>query len=173
MGIKERLLPLFSESLKQHIPLAPYTTFRIGGPAEFLIEAQTMDDIITARRVTLQENIPFYLLAGCSNVLISDEGLRGLVVINKTRHIEWNDDFSVLVESGAVLDEFVSETSRRGWADITFAAGIPGSVGGALIGGAGAFGHLVHEFLLEATILKTDGDVPPSSRRSAGDRIPR
>lgn len=149
----------FGDRLLREAELAPYTTLRIGGPAEFLLEARTQEDLIAARRAAIELNIAFTFLAGCSNVLISDAGLKGLVAINKTDAIQWRGDFCVAVDGGYNLDRFVEDVSRRGWADLSFAAGIPGSVGGAIAGGAGAFGNLVHEFVIEARVLRRNGEV--------------
>ncbi|MFB3785497.1 MAG: UDP-N-acetylmuramate dehydrogenase [bacterium] len=158
----------FGGRLRQHVPLASYTTLRIGGPAEYLLEAHTTEELITACRACLEAQIPFYLFAGCSNLLISDRGLAGLVLINKTDSIAWHEDFTVAAAGGYNLDRLVSETCERGWSDLTFAAGIPGSLGGALIGGAGAFGHLVCEYLRAADILRKDGTVAAVSRDGLG-----
>lgn len=159
MTLKDELLTQFSETLQRDVPLAPYTSLRIGGPAEYLIEAQTTIDIVLAYRIALAHNAPFLLLAGCSNVLIADEGVSGIVVVNKTYNLIWHDEYTVFADGGYSLDDFVMAVSKKGWADLTFAAGIPGSLGGAIIGGAGAFGHLVHEYCLGAEILKSTGDV--------------
>lgn len=157
--IEQTLRDALGKCLNTQIPLAPYTTLQIGGPAEFFIEATTQEQIISAYQIAKEQGIRFTFLAGCSNVLIDDAGIPGLVVINKTQQIRWNDDCTVDVDGGYNLDQFVFETSKRGWADISFAAGIPGSIGGAIVGGAGAFGNLVHEFVIEARMLYKDGTV--------------
>lgn len=159
MSIENPLRSRFGERLQCEIPLARYTTLRIGGPAQFLLEIESTEDLIDAFRLAKENQIRFYFLAGCSNVLISDAGLRGLVAINKTHSIHWREDYTVRVAGGYSLDCFVSELCERGWSDLSFAAGIPGSVGGALAGGAGAFGHLVCEYLREANVLHQDGSV--------------
>ncbi len=159
MTIEDKILSRFGDRIKRGKTLACYTAFKIGGPAEYLLEATSTDDIIEAKRLAIKINIPFYFLAGCSNVLISDDGLPGLVVINKTSSIEWCDDYSVQVDSGYNLNQLVVEVSQRGWGNLSFAAGIPGSIGAALAGGAGAYGHLVCEFLIDANILEDDGTV--------------
>ncbi|MBZ0256153.1 UDP-N-acetylmuramate dehydrogenase [bacterium] len=157
--IEQSLRDALGEGLKTQVALAPYTTLQIGGPAEYFVEAQSQDQLIAAFRASKELGVRFTFLAGCSNVLIDDAGLNGLVVINKAQHIKWRDDLTVEVDGGYNLDQFVMEVSERGWADISFAAGIPGSVGGAIVGGAGAFGNLVHEFVLEARMLRNDGEV--------------
>ena len=159
MTIENKILSRFSNRIKRGTALAAYTSFKIGGPAEYLLEATSHDDIVEAKRLAIDINIPFYFLAGCSNVLISDDGLPGLVVINKTSSIEWRNDYSVQVDSGYNLNQLVLEISERGWGDLSFAAGIPGSIGAALAGGAGAYGHLVCKFLIDAHVLEDDGVV--------------
>lgn len=159
-SIEAILRQQFGEKLQTGVPLAPYTTLRIGGPAQFLLEVETPEELILAYRTALKHRIPYYFFGGCSNVLICDEGLKGLVVINKTRKITWLDDRRMVqVDGGYNLNQLVHEISGRGWGDLSFAAGIPGSLGGALIGGAGAFGHLVHEYLIEARIMRRDASV--------------
>ncbi len=154
---------IFSEALgnalRFNVALAPYTSLHIGGPAEMLVEANDVDTLAKAYQLAKQHDINVWFLAGCSNVLIHDDGLKGLVILNRTQTIRWDDEnLQVTVDGGYNLDRLIFEISDRGWADITFAAGIPGSVGGALVGGAGAFGNLVHSFLLEADILRKSGE---------------
>ncbi|MDP8242832.1 MAG: UDP-N-acetylmuramate dehydrogenase [Candidatus Hinthialibacter antarcticus] len=158
-SIEQTLRDALGDGLRTQVPLAPYTTLQIGGPAEFFLEATSQDQLIAAYRAANELGLRFIFLAGCSNVLIDDAGLKGLVVVNKTQEIHWHDDFTVHVDGGYNLDQFVTDASQRGWADITFAAGIPGSIGGAIVGGAGAFGNLVHEFVLEARVLRKDGGI--------------
>lgn len=162
------LLARFGDRLQTKVSLAPYTTLHIGGPAQYLIEVETASDAIDALRLSREADIPFHFLAGGSNVLVSDEGLVGLVVIDKTRTAEWYDTYTVRVSGGYPLDKLVSELSQRGWGDLSFAAGIPGSVGGALAGGAGAFGHLVCEYLREADILHRDGTIETLPAQALG-----
>lgn len=168
-SFEKELRAIFEDRIRLHVPLAPYTTLRIGGPAQFILEAFTEEDIILARQVSSRFEIPFVFLAGCSNVLVSDQGVRGLVVINRSQNIIWrHDDKTVLVDGGYDLDRLVSETAERGWADLTFSAGIPGTLGGALAGGAGAFGHLVHEYLIEAKLLRANGVIESATVEDLG-----
>lgn len=168
VSFENALRARFGERLLLEEPLAPYTTFRIGGPAQFLVAARTSSDVVEASALARRFEQPFYFLAGCSNVLISDAGLRGLVVINKSDGVEWGGDSTARAAGGCNLDRFVAAASQRGWGDLSFAAGIPGSLGGALAGGAGAFGHLVCEYLREAKILRPDGSVVTQSAAALG-----
>lgn len=158
-SFERKLRSRFAERLQTNVPLSGYTTLRIGGPAQYLLEVKTVDELLDASYLAQKSNIPFYFLAGGSNVLISDEGLIGLTVINRIETIDWYANYTVRISSGYPLDRFVTETAQRGWGDLSFAAGIPGSVGGGLAGGAGAFGHLVCEYLREAKVLHRDGNV--------------
>ena len=159
MSIESHLADRFGDEFEQQVPLSNYTTLKIGGPAQFLVVAKTSEEIVDAYKLCLENDCRFYLLGGGSNLLISDTGLSGLVVINQTESIDWHDDKTVTVSGGYELDQFVGDCSKQGWGDMTFAAGIPGSLGGALAGGAGAFGHLVSEYFIQAKVLLMDGHV--------------
>ena len=156
----DRLAGLFGPALRTAVPLAPYTWMRVGGPAEFLLEADTADAVIRARAACRRWGIPFVLLGGGSNVVVDDAGLAGLVVIHRAAGLHWDDDRMTLTAAGgADLDTVVAAVSRRGWGDLTFAAGIPGTVGGGLAGGAGAYGHLLVDGVRSARVLGADGSV--------------
>lgn len=158
--IADRLRAAFGPALQERAPIAPYTWMRVGGPAEYLIEATRERDLINAFDAARKLGIPFTLLGGGSNVFADDDGLDGLVAINRVCAIEWDDeDRTVEVSGGYDLDTLVGEVSARGWGDLTFAAGIPGTVGGGLVGGAGAYGKLLHEFVAYARLLRPTGDI--------------
>lgn len=167
-SIASQLADAFGPALRLNVPLAPYTTIRIGGPAEFFLEATDIEQIIIAREICSRLGIRFTFLAGCSNVVIADEGLPGLVVINNTQQIEWRSNHTVLVDGGYDLDTFIAEASQRGWGDLTFSAGIPGSLGGGIVGGAGAFGHLIYEYLIQAEMLRANGEIVSMTAEDLG-----
>lgn len=125
--------------IEEHAMLGPLTTFQIGGPARWLVEVTTQDDIKEAVAAARKVRMPFVLIAGGSNVLVSDEGFRGLVMrlVGGEHHIEGP---LVFADAGCTLDTLIRETaavSLAGWEKL---AGIPGSIGGAVRGNAGAFG---------------------------------
>jgi UDP-N-acetylmuramate dehydrogenase len=123
---------LHGPSLKRNVPLAPFTTFKIGGPADLLYEADTADDlaeaIVTARRA----QVPYFVLGLGANILVSDKGVRGLVIRNVATHSAFHDDGRVRVESGAVMSKLIPEAVRRGWSGLEHYVGIPSTVGGAI-----------------------------------------
>ena len=118
--------------LSRSTPLAPFTTFRIGGPADLLFEADTADALAHALIVARETGIPYLVLGLGANVLIADKGIRGLVIRNTSQHAVWHDDGRVWVESGAVMQKLILEAVKRGWSGLEHYVGIPSSVGGAI-----------------------------------------
>ena len=123
---------LHGPKLRRQIPLEPYTTFRIGGPADLLYEADTADALANAILTARRAGVPYFVLGLGANVLISDKGVRGLVVRNVATHTVFHDDGRVWVESGAVMSQLIPEAVRRGWSGLEHYVGIPSTVGGAI-----------------------------------------
>lgn len=146
-------------AIRLNEPLARYTTARIGGPADVLVEApsaKVLQDLVVAAR---KWEMPATILGGGANVLISDAGLRGLVIINRAKHIEFREGARVWCESGTVLPALARECVARGLAGLEWAAGVPGTVGGAVVGNAGAHGRNIAADLLSATLLNEMDEV--------------
>src|SRR4030095_12313475 len=126
-------------------PLARYTSMKVGGPADYFIEAQTDAALASVLRLLNQRAMSFCLLGHGSNVLISDRGVRGAVIrlAGEFKKIEWQEEAArVHINVGAAyaVTQLVREAARKGYAGLEFAEGIPGSVGGALFMNAGAYG---------------------------------
>lgn len=124
--------PLDRGRLQERAPLAPFTTFRIGGPADVLFEAQTADELATAISAAKRAGIPWFVLGLGANVLIGDRGIRGLVVRNAAAAHTIAPDGTLWTESGAVMQDLVLDTVRAGWSGLEHYIGIPSTVGGAL-----------------------------------------
>ncbi len=137
-------------------PLRHHTTFRIGGPADFYFAARTADELVTALRTAHALELPVFLLGGGSNLLVSDDGFRGLVLRNAIDAVEF-DGTAAQVGCGADFLDFIYQCRDRSLAGLEFAAGIPGSIGGALYGNAGCYGKDIGSFTVEATIATFDG----------------
>jgi len=133
-------------SLLNNVSLASKTTFRIGGPARFFAMPSGIDEIQECLAWARQSGEPVFILGKGSNVLISDDGWPGLVIDTGAAFdaITWEDDRAVCL-SGAALGRLVREMIDRKLRGLEYLAGIPGSVGGALIMNAGAYGHVVTE----------------------------
>lgn len=150
----------FERHLKKNEPLAHYTSFRIGGPARFLYKARKPEELTRAVEWAWKEEIPFIVLGGGSNVLVADEGFPGLVVINACSGwevCEEEGELLVKAASGTPLGRLVQLALKEGWAGLEWAIGIPGTVGGAVVNNAGAFGSSMVDVLSGVWVLKQDG----------------
>ncbi len=127
------LAPLLDPTrLSVNTPLAPYTTFRIGGPADVLYEATSADDLAAAVTAARMLDVPWFVLGLGANVLIGDRGVRGLVIRNRAAAVRMGADGVVWSESGAIMEDLVLSTVRQGWSGLEHYIGIPSTVGGAL-----------------------------------------
>ena len=120
------------ERVRRDEPLAPYTTFRIGGPADLYYEATTADELAAAITAARALEVPWFVLGLGANILVGDRGFRGLVIRNVASHFRFSDDGRLWVESGAVMRDLIPEAVRRGWSGLEHYVGIPSTVGGAI-----------------------------------------
>lgn len=145
--------------LLSQTPLARYTSARIGGPAEYLIEVNSSPKLKELVRLVWENQIPYTLLGGGSNVLISDEGLLGLVIINRARgRARVQFDLSeqpplVWADAGVSLAHLARLAAEHGLSGLEWASGIPGTLGGAIVNNAGAFDGDMAGNLVMVTIL--------------------
>lgn len=147
----------FGEQMRTNAALAPFTSARIGGPAEVLITVHQADQLIKAAKLLWDLELSFVIIGGGSNVLVSDRGISGVVILNQARRIEFVDDgrgLKVKAESGASLGSLARRAAERGWSGLEWAATVPGTVGGAVVGNAGAHGGETAGDLLVAEILQ-------------------
>lgn len=149
--------------LRRGAPLAEYTTFRIGGPARYLCLLRDAEKVVRALLAARRLELPCLLLGHGSNVLFSDEGYDGLVVSYQAARVEVHGR-KLWAEGGAPYARLVEVAARHGLTGLGFAAGIPGTVGGALHGNAGAYGKAIGDLLVEAVLISPDG----RSRRVVG-----
>jgi len=125
--------------IKENILLAPYTIYKIGGPAKFFTEVTNAGELKEALEFAAQKKIPFFILGGGSNVLISDRGFDGLIVRMAGGDIK-TDGQRLGADAGAIMVRAVNEAARAGLAGFEWAAGIPGTIGGSVRGNSGCFG---------------------------------
>lgn len=154
--IEARLRRALGAGLLAAEPLRHHTTFRIGGPADYFYAARTPDQLVAALRAAHELELPVFLLGGGSNLLVSDDGVRGLVIRNGCDAVTF-DGTAVHVEGGADYLTLIRECCARGLAGLAYAAGIPGSVGGALVGNAGCYGQDIGARVIECTVATFDG----------------
>jgi UDP-N-acetylmuramate dehydrogenase len=137
-------------------PLSRLTTLRIGGPARIVAQVQNIE---TARRFLdfcHAVDGPWRCLGGGSNILADDRGYAGMIMLVRTRQFTMQGD-AVRVGSGWKVDDLVLETLKNGLTGLEFAGGLPGTIGGAVVGNAGCYGREIGSLMIEATVLRRDG----------------
>jgi UDP-N-acetylmuramate dehydrogenase len=118
--------------LARNEPVAPYTTFRIGGPADLLLQAATHDELAHAVLTARTLGVPYFVLGTGANILVGDRGIRGLVIRNVAHAFDFSPSGRLHVESGATMTQIIPEAVHRGWSGLEHYVGIPSTVGGAL-----------------------------------------
>lgn len=141
------------------VALAPFTTFRVGGPADWLLDATASDEVVDALRLARQAGISVTMLGGGSNVLISDTGIRGLVVRPRGGEVRSVDAETVRADAGVSINGLVRWTINRGRAGLEAWAGTPGTVGGAIFGNAHFGGRSIGELVVSVSLASRDGQV--------------
>jgi UDP-N-acetylmuramate dehydrogenase len=142
------------QDIRKSVSLAPLTTFGIGGPAQYFVDVRSESEVREAIEWTRKEGMPFVVLAGGSNVLVPDDGIIGLVIRVRGDLYEFGEGF-VDAWAGTNLFALIQAMSRLGWGGWEKLAGIPGSVGGAVRGNAGAFGPEIKDFIQNVIALNT------------------
>jgi UDP-N-acetylmuramate dehydrogenase len=143
--------------LRHNCPLAPFTTFRVGGPAEWLLETRTSDEIAAALRLAHREGVPVTMLGGGSNVLVSDAGVAGLVIRTRGGEIHRTGAHRVRADAAVTINGLVRWTINHGCAGLEAWAGTPGTVGGAVFGNAHFAGRLVGDLMAGARLATRAG----------------
>jgi UDP-N-acetylmuramate dehydrogenase len=148
-------------------PLAAYTTWRIGGPAELLASPADRDDLLSAIGWARSRGVPWRVLGNGSNLLVSDAGVRGLVVrLRKVLDDIRIDGTAVTAGGGASFPGLANRTARHGLAGLEFAAGIPGTVGAAIVMNAGWHEFETGNVVSTVEVLETDGTVGTCDREN-------
>jgi len=157
--IKEQLPALIEKgNIRFDVPLAPYTSFKIGGPAEVFCQPQNIEELIDILKFALSFNIPYFILGNGSNSLISDKGVDGIVIqtsaLNQLKH----EENFIEAYCGATLKDLCYFAKEEGLSGLEFASGIPGTVGGAVFMNAGAYGSEIKDVLLSSDYLEPNLD---------------
>jgi UDP-N-acetylmuramate dehydrogenase len=148
----------FGAAVQENIPLAPYTSARIGGKADIFVTVKTATELMDAIQVLWDYDMPYYILGGGSNVLVSDKGVRGVVILDRAKEVIFNsgDQPTVWCEAGVNFSNLANRCAAKGLAGLEWAATIPGTVGGAVYGNAGAFdGELSKNLIWTEVLTKT------------------
>lgn len=146
------------EQILEEEPMKKHTTFRIGGPAEYLILPQTTEEIADVIKLCRQEEIPWYIVGNGSNLLVADEGVRGVVIqlLRNFNQIQV-EGCQIRIQAGAQNAAVAKRALDASLTGFEFAAGIPGTIGGAVVMNAGAYGGEMKDILKEVTVLDPNG----------------
>lgn len=144
--------------VQTNVPLRDVTTLRVGGPAALICSIETPDQARRFHEIAQKSGKSSFILGGGSNVLADDDGFDGVVLRVTDQSLDVQRDI-ITVGAGYDFDELIAETLKFGLTGLEFASGIPGTLGGAVIGNAGCYGHEIGEFLVDAQVLRPDGTV--------------
>jgi UDP-N-acetylmuramate dehydrogenase len=148
--------------------LAPLTTFRVGGPADWLVEPRSSDEIAAALKLACDAGVPVTMLGGGSNVLVSDEGLRGLVIRPRGGEVSRVDDTHIRADAAVTINGLVRWTINHGCAGLEAWAGTPGTVGGGVYGNAHFAGRLIGDLITEVRVAARNGTTSDVLRSAMG-----
>ena len=148
----------YIRGLKKDIILSRYTTYKIGGVADYFFIAKNQTDLQTVLEFARREFLPIFILAGGSNVLFSDEGFRGLVVKIDNQEIKILDDY-ITVGAGVLMQDIVNKSISSGLSGLEWAGGLPGTLGGAIRGNAGCFGGEIKDIIENVQTLNSNGEL--------------
>ena len=142
---------------KKNVSLAKHTTFKIGGPAKYFYIAKTKQDLIKAIKTAKELNLLFFVLGGGSNLLVADKGFDGLVIkcqMSVINFLQLKAGFKIVAGAGLPLEKLVNTSVEKGLTGMEWAIGIPGTLGGAIRGNAGAFGSSIADIIKEVEVLE-------------------
>jgi len=146
----------YKKKVEKFVPLAPHTTFQVGGPAEYYAVAKDKEELIGLAAYAVENNIATTVLGGGSNVLVSDDGVKGLVIKNEItgyKYQEEGEEVWLTVGSGLNWDKLVLNTVEKGYWGLENLSGIPGTVGGAVVQNINAYGVTVADMVFEVEAL--------------------
>lgn len=149
-------------TLPQRQPIGKYTAARIGGPADYLFVADSAvsdAQLVEVFTAALAAGLPVRVIGGGANILVSDAGVRGLVIVNRAAGLAWEVDGAVSARAGTGLLALARAAAARGWRGFEWAIGVPGTVGGALVNNAGAHGSDMAANVTHARLAHPDGTI--------------
>ena len=141
-------------------PMAAHTTFRIGGPADYFVMPETVEELANVLKLCREEKVPYFILGNGSNLLVGDKGFSGVVIqLYKNFDGLSVEGTRVTAKSGAMLIRVAKEAAKAGLTGLEFASGIPGTIGGAMVMNAGAYGGEMKDVITSVTVLTKNGDI--------------
>lgn len=153
----DSLVARYDGPVSRDEPMSAHTTFGTGGNADIFIDITDEASLSQAIRLARQLSLPHFIIGQGSNLLVGDGGYRGVIIRNSIRHCEVQGN-DVIAGAGELLDKVVDFATERSLTGLEFAAGIWGTIGGAVYGNAGAFGSQMSSVLVDATLIDADGN---------------
>ena len=147
-------------NLERNVPLAPHTSLRVGGPADYCLLARSREELTAGLRWARAEGLPVRIIGGGSNLLVSDAGVDGLVIKTANAHSEVHDRAGspvLVADAGVTFANIARRLAKQGFSGLEWAANVPGTVGGAAVNNAGAFSGDTASSLVGLTIVDVDG----------------
>lgn len=175
-NIRQKFLEILKkpENIRQNEPLSLHTTFRIGGPADYYLEPENEDQLQAVICYCSRNEIPFFLIGNGSNLLVSDEGYRGVIItlrkyfqtitMEKEESAGEKELWKISAGAGVLLSALAARAAEHSLTGLEFASGIPGTLGGAVVMNAGAYGGEICHSLTNVRVLCTDGVVRSYSK---------
>lgn len=174
MGLQESLCRILGEeNVLKDEPMSRHTTFRVGGAADWFVTPKEEEQVRETVLLLKEKQIPYYVIGNGSNLLVGDKGYRGVIVqIYKNMNQIRVKDRTVYAQAGALLSKIAAEALAHGLKGFEFASGIPGTLGGAVMMNAGAYGGEMKQVLKNALVLTSEGEfcVLPAERMELGYR---
>jgi len=156
----EKVLAIQAENIKRDVPMAHYTTFKIGGPADLMIEPKSAEAFARLVKLCHLDSVPMTVIGAGSNLLVSDKGIDGVVVkLSDAFDFVTITGTEITCGSGTSLAKLAKHAQRAGLSGLEFASGIPGNVGGAIYMNAGAYGGEMKDVVTETTCVDEDGNI--------------
>ncbi|WP_330588118.1 UDP-N-acetylmuramate dehydrogenase [Anaerosporobacter faecicola] len=158
--INQKLMAILSEEhILRNEPLAKHTTFKIGGPAAYLVTPTNKEQVKQVIEICKECDVPFYVIGKGSNLLVGDQGYRGVIIqiYKNFNRIEINGN-QITAEAGVMLARLAKEAAEYGLSGLEGESGIPGTLGGAVTMNAGAYGYEIKDHIISATVLRQDGE---------------
>lgn len=162
MGLHEELCQILGvKNVWKDEPMKQHTTFRVGGPADWFVTPEEEEQIRDLIRLLRAKNIPYYVMGNGSNLLVGDKGYRGVIIqlCKKMSKIRTMEDHVIYAQAGALLSKIAVEALNQSFTGFEFASGIPGTLGGAVMMNAGAYGGEMKHVLKSAMAIDAQGEL--------------
>lgn len=161
MSLYEELIKISDENrISENVPLKNHTTFRVGGAARYFIEVAGEEELSSLIRYFNKNAVPYYLLGNGSNLLVGDKGFDGVILSLRAHMSDIKADGKrITCQAGALLSTVAMTACKNSLCGMEFASGIPGTIGGAVVMNAGAYGGEISQILKEVTVVNADGDI--------------